>query len=91
LHDFVLAALRIIGWATHFGLVFGLVRVIARRTNFTAGERKVLLYAVAFCGTIFVLLASNLIAGLLPEPFDLVVIAAVGIAVIAAFFAILTA
>jgi len=81
---------RLVGWISYFGLVFWLVRMMARRARLVASQQRVLLYAVSFGGTLFAILAGKLVAELLPAPFDLIMIAAVGLGAIAAFFAIVT-
>ena len=83
-------ALILIGWASYFGLVFWLVRMVARRTNLAASQQKVLLYVTSFGGTLLAILAGMLVAELVPVPFDVIVISAIGIGAIAAFFAIVT-
>ena len=89
--DYALRLLKLVGWATYFGLVFWLVRAMARRIISRASERKVLLFAASFGGVMLTLAASKLAAGLVPQPFDLAVVAAIGLTTIAAFLAILTA
>jgi uncharacterized membrane protein YkvI len=91
MRDYAFRLLKLLGWSAYFALVFWLVRAVARRIIFRSSERKVLLFAAAFGGVMLTLAASRLIAGLVSEPFDLAVIAAIGLAAIAAFFAILTA
>jgi len=88
--EYAARVLRLVGWVCYFGLVFWLVRMMAKRLHLAASQQKVLLYVVAFGGTMFAILAGKLVAALLPAPFDLVVIAAVGLAAIAAFLAIVT-
>ena len=86
----VAQALRLVGWASYFGLVFWLVRMIAKNTRLAASQEKVRLYVTTFGCAAITILASKLIAELLPAPLDLLVIAAVGLGAIAVFFAILT-
>ena len=88
--EYAARVLRLIGWACYFGLVFWLVRMMAKRVHLAASQQKVLLYVISFGGTLFAILAGKLVAELLPAPFDLIVIATVGLGAIAAFFAIVT-
>jgi len=76
------------GGASYCGLIFCLVRMIARRTNLAANEQKLLLQVVSFGATILAILASKVLADLLPAPFDLIVVLAVGLAALAALLAI---
>jgi len=88
--EYAARVLRLVGWVSYFGLVFWLVRMMARRANLAASQHKVPLYVISFGGTMLAILAGKLVAELLPAPFDLIVIAAVGLGAIAAFFAIVT-
>ena len=82
--------LTLLGWASYCGLIFCLVRMIARRTNLAANERKFLLQVASFGGTILAIFAGKVLADLLPVPFDVIAVLAVGLAAIAAFLAIAT-
>jgi hypothetical protein len=82
--------LSLLGWASYGGLIFCLVRMIARRTHLAASERKVLILVGSFGGAIFAIVASKVLADLLPAPFDLIAVLAVGLAALAAFLAVAT-
>jgi hypothetical protein len=62
----------------------------AKGASLTAGGRRLALYAISVVGGILNLVVFRTAAALLSEPFDLVLIAAVGFGAIAVFFAILT-
>jgi len=74
--DYVRPVLRLVGWAAYVAGVFWLTRMAAKRVSLTAS-----IYLVVY----------KTAAGLLPQPFDLALLAAVGFGAIAMFFAILTA
>ena len=88
--EYAARVLRLVGWVSYFGLVFWLVRMMARRAHLATSQHRLLLYVVSFGGTMSAILAGKLVAELLPAPFDLIVIAAVGLGAIAAFFALVT-
>jgi hypothetical protein len=64
--------------------------MIARRARLATNEQKVVLQVVSFAVTILAILASKVLAVLLPAPFDLIAVLAVGLAAIAAFLAVAT-
>jgi hypothetical protein len=85
--DYVLPILRLVGWAAYVAGVFWLTRVAARRVSLTASKRKLALYAISVGGVMLNLVVYKTVAGLLPQPFDLALLAAVGFGAIAMFFA----
>jgi hypothetical protein len=91
MREYVPAILRLLGWAAYVAGVFSLTRVAAKRLCLTTGGKKMALYAISVGGVMLNLAVYKTAAGLLPQPFDLALIAAVGFGAIAMFFAILTA
>jgi hypothetical protein len=89
--EYVLAILRLVGWAAYVAGVFWLVRMAAKGASLTAGGRRLALCAISVVGGILNLIVFRTAATLLAEPLDLVLIAAVGFGAIAVFFAVLTA
>jgi hypothetical protein len=88
--EYVLAILRLAGWAAYVAGVFWLTRMAAKRVGLTASKRKLALYAILVGGVMFNVVVFITAAALLEEPFDLALFAAVGFGAIAMFFAILT-
>ncbi len=89
--EYVLAILRLAGWAAYVVGVFWLTRMAAKRVGLTTSKRKLTLYAILVGGVMFNVVVFITAAALLEEPFDLALFAAVGFGTIAMFFAILTA
>ena len=89
--EYVLAILRLVGWAANVVGVFWLTHMAAKRIGLTARKRKLALYAILVGGVMFNVIVLITAAAPLEEPFDLALFAAVGFGAIAMFFAILTA
>ena len=89
--EYILAILKLGGWAACVASVFWLTRMAAERVGLTTSKTRLALYAIAVGGVMFNLVVFRTAAVLLEEPFDLALFAAVGFGAIAMFFAILTA
>jgi hypothetical protein len=82
--------LTLLGWASYCGLIFCLVRMIARRNNLAEGQQKVRVQVLSFGSAILAILASKVLADFLPAPFDIIAVLAVGLAALATFLAVAT-